>query len=349
MNLPIAPGDSGTNAYGIWPFGVHGGSHALDGHPGFDIEFRPGASVLAAADGTVQNVTADSAAAGRYVIRIDHVVGQAHYATDYTNVSAIAPGVAPGQTILGGSPLGTAGTQTQFIGSSLVTWAMTHFQVNDFSRNEGLSNPNAVSPEAVLSAAGRATFETIWQTAAYQTEWCEPFATNSRLAGFPIPRTWTIQSGSLPEHLDVRCVMGGSLDPTSTRFVMPMGRRVNPGHFVWTRLRSHCPASTCSQPPAPFVLGSMTSSTRRCSSLWAPRAPRGPPHWPARRCSAPRAKHRFSGAPRAPRGPPHWPARRCSAPRAKHRFSGAPRAPSVESGTGGPSTLAGATLFGTAR
>ena len=89
---------------------------------------------------------------------------------------------------------------------------MTHFQVNDFSRNEGLSNPNAVSPETVLSAAGRATFETIWQTAAYQTEWCEPFATNSRLAGFPIPRTWTIQSGSLPERLDVRCVMGGSLD-----------------------------------------------------------------------------------------------------------------------------------------
>ena len=212
MDLPIAPGDSGTNAYGIWPFGVHGGSHAIDGHPGFDVEFRPGASVLAAADGTVQNVAADGAAAGRYVIRIDHAVGAIHYATDYTNISAIAPGVAAGQTIAKGSPLGTAGTQTQFIGSSLVTWAMTHFQVNDFSRNEGLSNPNAVSPESVLSTAGRATFETIWRTAAYQTEWCEPFASNSRLAGFPMLRTWTIQRGSLPERLDVRCVMGGGVD-----------------------------------------------------------------------------------------------------------------------------------------
>ena len=212
VELPIAPGDSGTNAYGIWPFGVHGGSHALDGHPGFDIEFRPGAFVLAAADGTVQNVVSDSNVAGRYSIRMDHPVGALHYATDYTNISAVSPGIAPGATIARGVPLGMAGTQTQFIGSSEVTWAMTHFQVNDFSRNEGLSNPNAVSPEMLFSTTGRTTFEAIWRTAAYQTEWCEPFATNSRLAAFPIARTWTRQSGSLPARIDVRCVSGSSQD-----------------------------------------------------------------------------------------------------------------------------------------
>ena len=212
VDLPIAPGDSETNAYGIWPFGVHGGSHALDGHPGFDVEFRPGASVLAAADGTVQKVVSDSNAAGRYSIRTDHAIGQLHYATDYTNVSVLAPGVTPGATIARGTPLGMAGTQTQFIGSSQVTWAMTHFRVNDFSRNEGLSNPNAVSPEALLSAAGRVAFEAIWRTSAYRTEWCEPFATNSRLAGFPMARTWTLESGSLSAHIDVRCLSENSLD-----------------------------------------------------------------------------------------------------------------------------------------
>lgn len=212
VDLPIASGDSGTSAYGIWPFGVHGSSHALDGHPGFDVEFRPGASVRAAADGTVQNVVSDSNTSGRYTIRIDHAVGQQHYATDYTNLSNLAPGVAAGAAIARGSPLGAAGVQTQFIGSSQVTWAMTHFQVNDFSRTEGLTNPNAVSPEAFLSASGRSVFETIWRASAYQTEWCEPFATNSRVAGFPMSRTWTLQSGPLPARIDVRCVSESSLD-----------------------------------------------------------------------------------------------------------------------------------------
>ena len=51
IDLPIAAGDGATLAYGIWPYGVHGGGHALDGHGGFDVEYRIGAPVLAAADG----------------------------------------------------------------------------------------------------------------------------------------------------------------------------------------------------------------------------------------------------------------------------------------------------------
>src|SRR5689334_12763262 len=55
IDLPIAPADSVSIGYGLWPFGVHGSAHALDGHPGFDFEYRPGAPVLAVADGIVDN------------------------------------------------------------------------------------------------------------------------------------------------------------------------------------------------------------------------------------------------------------------------------------------------------
>lgn len=161
--------------------------------------------VRAAADGTIQSVNADTQSPGRFSLRLDHIVGQARYATDYTNVTDLASGVSVGATVTRGQVLGAAGVQTQFIGTSQVTWGMTHFQVNDFSKNEGLTNPNAVSPEAHLSAGGQTVFETLWRLAAYQTEWCEPFPTNARAAGFPMSRTWTRLSGSLPERLDVRC------------------------------------------------------------------------------------------------------------------------------------------------
>lgn len=210
LDLPVAVGDTAANAYGIWPFGVHGSSHALDGHPGVDVEFRPGAQVRAAMDGTVQNVLADIQTPGRFTIRLDHTIGQTHYATDYTNVTNVAAGIAAGATVARGQPLGDAGIQTQFIGTTQIAWAMTHFQFNDFSKTEGLTNPNAVSPESYLSAGAAALFEAIWRSAAYQTEWCEPFPTNARAAGFPMARTWTRQTGSLPERLDVRCPSDGA-------------------------------------------------------------------------------------------------------------------------------------------
>jgi hypothetical protein len=127
------------------------------------------------------------------------------YATDYTNLASLASGITSGASVTRGQALGLAGVQSQTIGTTPVTWAMTHFQMNDFSKNEGLTNPNAVSAEPFLSDAGRALFETMWRTAAYQTEWCEPFHTNSRAAGFPMARTWTGQSGAPAAFLDVRC------------------------------------------------------------------------------------------------------------------------------------------------
>ncbi|HLG59343.1 MAG TPA: M23 family metallopeptidase [Vicinamibacterales bacterium] len=211
IDLPIAPGDQANGAYGLWPFGVHGGGHALDGHPGWDVEYRPGANVLAAAEGSVLNAMPEPGGSGRFTVRINHSVGgRVAYATDYTNLSSLAPGVVAGAAMSRGQVIGQAGVQSQTIGTTPVTWAMTHFQMNDFNRHEGLTNPNAVSPEPFLSAGGRSLFESMWRAAAYQTEWCEPFFTNSRAAGFPLARSWTLQSGTLGATLDVRCPSAAS-------------------------------------------------------------------------------------------------------------------------------------------
>ena len=206
VDLPIAPGDSANGAYGLWPFGVHGGGHAIDGHPGWDVEYRPGANVLVAADGSVQNAQPE-ASGGHFTVRINHNVGErTAYATDYTNLGSLAAGISPGAQVTRGQVLGSAGVQTLTIGTTTVTFGMTHFQMNDFSKNEGLTNPNAVSAKPFLSTAGRTLFDSIWRSAAYQTEWCEPFVTNSRGATFPVTRTWTLQSGPLAPILEVQCV-----------------------------------------------------------------------------------------------------------------------------------------------
>jgi hypothetical protein len=197
VDLPVALGDTAAAAFSIWPFGVHGSSHAFDGHPGFDVEFRPGASVRAAAEGTVGNIVPDPALPGRFSIRLNHSVGGRNYATDYTNLDGVAAGLSPGVSVTRGQVLGLAGVQSQIIGTTPTTWAMTHFQVNDFTQNEGLTNPNAVSSEVWLSPAARAHFAVLWAAAFYPQEFTEPFASNSRLTPFPLTRTWTAASGSV--------------------------------------------------------------------------------------------------------------------------------------------------------
>jgi len=207
IDLPVSPGDTANSAYGLWPFGVHGGGHAEDGHPGWDVEMRPGASVLAAADGSVQNALLEPGGSGRYTVRVMHEVnGRTAYATDYTNMSSLAPGIASGARVMRGQVIGAAGVQSQIIGTTPVTWAMTHFQVNDFSLNEGLTNRNAVSPERFLSGGARSLFDALWRSAAYQTEWCEPYVENPRAATFPQDRTWTLQSGITAALVEVTCI-----------------------------------------------------------------------------------------------------------------------------------------------
>ena len=204
--LPVAAGDTATNFFGMTAFGIHFGGtgpsgHGLDGHPGWDVEYRVGAQVRAAADGIVQSVFTDSFINSRSVIQIQHQ-GGGNYRTVYTNVESVAAGITANAPVTRGQVLGGAGVISPTTGRG-VSYAMTHFQVDDFSRNEGSTNPNSVNPETFLDPAGRTLFDTVWKTAAYDVELTEPFTGNTRDVTFPITRTWTRESGSLAARIDL--------------------------------------------------------------------------------------------------------------------------------------------------
>ena len=204
--LPVAAGDTGTTFFGMTAFGIHFGGtgpsgHGLDGHPGWDVEFRIGASVRAAADGIVQSVFTDSFINSRSVIQIQHT-GGGNYRTVYTNVESVAAGITANAPVTRGQALGTAGVIAPTTGRR-ASYAMTHFQVDDFSRNEGSTNPNSVNPETFLDPAGRALFDAVWATAGYDVELTEPLTGNTRDVTFPITRTWTRESGSLAARIEL--------------------------------------------------------------------------------------------------------------------------------------------------
>ncbi len=196
--MPIEQGDQATTAFGVAPFGYHGADHAEDGHPGWDVEYRIGGTVRAAAAGTVQNVFPDPSVAGRTTVQIEHVVGTHFYRTAYTNLATVTAGIVTAAAVRAGQPLGVAGTVAQTVGTTPVTYAMIHFQLDDFEYYRDVPNPNAVTPEPFLAADAKLFFDRLWSTAVSSTELVEPYASNPRDLRFPASRTWTRVSGDGP-------------------------------------------------------------------------------------------------------------------------------------------------------
>jgi hypothetical protein len=183
--LPIQAGDSARIAYGIWPYGVHGGGHP-EGHPGWDFEYAPGAMVRAAADGVVREITANTEIPGlpsQFDVRVQNRPG---YRTHHDLMAALEAGITVGAGVVTGQALGTAGNVGPF--------RETHFGLD---RNAG-----SVCPLSYLNASSLALFNSLWQTAAYEEELVEPFPCNPIGATFPLTRLWTRSSGSLPATIE---------------------------------------------------------------------------------------------------------------------------------------------------
>lgn len=211
--MPIDPSDVARAAFGLVPFGYHGADHAADGHPGWDVEYRIGGLVRAAAAGTVESVAPDPSAPGRSIVQLEHVVGTHAYRTTYTNLANVSPEMVAAASVGAGQSLGTAGTLSQTVGTTAITYAMTHFQLDDFAYYPGaIPDPNAVTPEPFLAADAKAFFDRIWSTAVTSAELLEPFASNPRDLRFPATRAWMRVSGDGPAG--IRFVRTDARNPT---------------------------------------------------------------------------------------------------------------------------------------
>ena len=192
LAMPLDRADAANTVFGIAPFGYHSADHAANGHTGWDIEYRTGGIVRAAAAGTVESAAPDPLNPGRFIVQIAHLAGAHHYRTTYTNLAGVSTGIAAETLVAAGQAIGTPGT----LGTPGTPG--THFQLDDFEYYRETSNPNAVSPEPFLTADAKALFDTLWSSAAYLHELVEPFATNPRDLRFPASRTWTRAGGDGP-------------------------------------------------------------------------------------------------------------------------------------------------------
>jgi len=189
--MPIEPGDAANTLFGITPFGYHGADHALDGHSGWDIEYRAGGIVRAAAAGTVDDVFPDPLT-GRFIVQLEHLVGAHYYRTIYTNLASVNSDIAPQEVVRAGQPLGIAGA----LGTSGTSGI--HFQLDDLEFHREGPDPKAVSAEPFLTASAKSLFDGLWSRAAFGPELVEPFVTNPRNLSFPASRTWTRAGGDGP-------------------------------------------------------------------------------------------------------------------------------------------------------
>jgi len=213
IDLPISAGDAVNDFGGVNPFGVHLADHGVDGHPGWDFQYRIGGLVRAAADGTVQSIAAPEAQRpNRFVVQVSHQVSGRNYRTVYFGVENVRSAIVVNASISRGAVIGEAAVLSQVIGTAQRTYATIHFQVDDFSYSGGLTNQNAVSPALFLSAGALALFTTLWNDAAYSGEPTEPFWSNPRDVTFPMTRRWTRQRGDLAEIIELTRPNGTSND-----------------------------------------------------------------------------------------------------------------------------------------
>lgn len=191
---PAAPADVVTIAFGMKPFGYQGRDHAAAGHAGWDIEYRAGGLVRAAAAGTVLSITTDPISFTRSVVTLEHLVGAHYYRTIYTSLATVGETIVEDAAIAQGQVLGVAGATVTANAPS----AMSHFQLDDLEFHREGPDPKAVSPEPFLDPAAKVLFARIWRTAVYAEELIEPFATNARTPAFTEARTWTRAGGGGP-------------------------------------------------------------------------------------------------------------------------------------------------------
>jgi len=193
IDLPIdSIAESAHLAYGLWPFGVHGGGHP-EGHAGWDVEFAAGAQVHAAADGTVTSVVPNDDFPGQQNVTIEHRPG---IATRYDHVANLDASIVEGAAVASGDVLGDPGTFVP--GFHAIHFALSYYT-------------ESVCPTPALTPAAQTLFDAIWADAAYNEELAEPFPCQTLSPGFPLVRVWERVAGALAPRIDFSRASGASL------------------------------------------------------------------------------------------------------------------------------------------
>ena len=207
IGLPIQLSDVSTDHYVVWPFGVHGGGHAEDGHPGIDFSYVAGAKVIAAEAGEITAITLN--------------MGWTPAQWDITQT--IRPGVQLRYGHIADPPAVSVGdilAAGDIIGDPSVTSGgnrMIHFALSLGST----SADDDTCPTPWFNAAAANDWDIIWQMAHYSEELSEPLGCNDREADPPYVATWELETP------------GVSAGPDSILFFRPDGYTYN---YVYTFL-----------------------------------------------------------------------------------------------------------------
>lgn len=197
MDMPIALGDGDLVTFGLWPYGVHEGGHP-EGHPGIDIEYAPGTSVLATADGTVTYIERNSNYPTQWDLLLEVRPG---VVVQYDHMGSIDPSITVGTTVILGQVLG--GPSTPY----------PHRVVHLGLRVGGEST----CPNDRLSPTGQTVFQSLWSTARYWGELVEPLSCNPIDVTFPLTASRTRISGALsPARIEFTRLDASTNDTTYT-------------------------------------------------------------------------------------------------------------------------------------
>lgn len=132
-----------------------------------------GAQVLAAADGVVQSIYKDPNPPHPLTLQLEHRRGRRSYRTVYNNLASISSGIAPGKAVARGQGVGAPRARTQRMGRQTVTYAMIHFQVDDFSNELEyalLDRDGRLRIDYALEGVAAAAPKDLSRAARYQTQ-----------------------------------------------------------------------------------------------------------------------------------------------------------------------------------
>lgn len=195
----------------FWPFGIHGGGHK-EGHPGIDIEFAPGANLLAAMDATVSQIQFDPHLQDSRTVILKSGALQAIYA----EVQASTLNVVLNQTVHAGDiighptriccdPVACGGGNccAQFDDEGVCDPMQTpQYQIHFGLTESPAANDNYCPPDA-FNASSAQSFRNSFQYAFYDDQLTEPFICNgigrtTSALNPPVVTTWVRATNKYP-------------------------------------------------------------------------------------------------------------------------------------------------------